>query len=229
MSSGFQSCCLLIRWPVAAISSEEGCEAMIDNDRDVELLFEIGSLRHVQRAWTQFGGEDFANVAEHSFRVVWLALLIATSERADTGKVVKMAMVHDLAESRTGDLNYVNKEYVKNLESAAVTDSLSGTCFGSEMQALWVEYKNRSSLEAKIVKDADNIDCDLELSELQSKGSKLPERLKVTRERVFDQLHTETARLLLTKIRRSDCHDWHMKGRNKLNAGDWTKFFGEES
>jgi len=45
--------------------------------RDVEFLFEVGTLRLIDRTWRQFGGANFANVAEHTFRVMWIAALIA--------------------------------------------------------------------------------------------------------------------------------------------------------
>ena len=33
---------------------------------DIDLIYEAGTLRHIDRAWRQFGGLPFANVAEHS-------------------------------------------------------------------------------------------------------------------------------------------------------------------
>jgi putative hydrolases of HD superfamily len=83
---------------------------MTANDRDIDLLFEVGTMRHLARAWRQFGGAPFANVAEHSYRVLWIALLLARAEGADVGRVLKMALIHDLPETRTGDFNYVQRE-----------------------------------------------------------------------------------------------------------------------
>ena len=44
----------------------------------------------------------------HTLRVAWIATIIAKNEsNADLAKVVKMALVHDIAESRTGDTHYL--------------------------------------------------------------------------------------------------------------------------
>lgn len=189
--------------------------------RAVDLLFEVGTMRHISRSWSQFGGLQFANVAEHSYRVVWIALVLARDEGADIAKTLQMAMIHDLPETRTGDGNYVNREYVAYNEVGAVKDSLAGTPLESELLPLWREYKDRETLEARIVKDADTLDCDLELRELKSRGSDLPEVLQDTRMRAFEQLHTATARRLFREIEGASCHDWHKKSKNRLNNGDW--------
>lgn len=49
--------------------------------RDIELLFELGAFRHLDRVWKQFLNPDVANCAEHSFRVSWVALTLARYEK----------------------------------------------------------------------------------------------------------------------------------------------------
>jgi len=49
------------------------------------------------RSWNQFFDKDLANVTEHTYRVIWIALTLAKREGVeDTGKILKMALVHDL-------------------------------------------------------------------------------------------------------------------------------------
>src|SRR3989338_4009769 len=123
--------------------------------RDVEFLYEIGTLRFLQRTWTQLLRErDMANLAEHSFRVAWTAMTIAKYEWADIGKVAKMALVHDISEGRTGDAHYVSRLYTKRDELRAIRDMFAGTAIGEEFVVLWNEYEKRDSLEAECVKDA---------------------------------------------------------------------------
>lgn len=193
------------------------------NDRDLELLFELGTMRHIERSWRQFGGAHLANVAEHSYRVIWIALVLAKAEGADIGKVVKMAMIHDLPETRTGDANYVQREYVSSDEKSAMMDILAGTSVAEELRDLWSEYRERQSVEAKIVKDADNLDCDLELQEIRTTGSNLADALAETRQSVFENLHTDSAKRLFLRIQQANSHDWHTRGRNRLNSGDWRR------
>ena len=49
--------------------------------RDLELLYEMGCLRFINRAWSQFLGSKFANLAEHHFRVIWLSKILAKIEK----------------------------------------------------------------------------------------------------------------------------------------------------
>jgi 5'-deoxynucleotidase YfbR-like HD superfamily hydrolase len=64
-------------------------------NRDVDFLYELGALRLIDRQWRRFHSQNFANLADHHFRVAWIALVIAAREggKIDTGKIVKMALV----------------------------------------------------------------------------------------------------------------------------------------
>ena len=44
------------------------------------------------------------SVADHAFGVAAIAMILSDSKRLDSAKVLKMAILHDLAESLTGDL-----------------------------------------------------------------------------------------------------------------------------
>ena len=71
------------------------------SSRDIDFLFELGTLRNTQRAWRQHLGVDCASVLEHTIRVAWLALILARREGIkDEEKVLKMALVHDVGEAR---------------------------------------------------------------------------------------------------------------------------------
>lgn len=192
-------------------------------DNDVNFLFEMGSIRFIQRMWSRFLKDDFANLAEHHFRMFWIAMVIASREQgADTGKVAKMVLVHDIAESRAGDVDYLARQYVERNEELAIRDMLSGTSLEKEFYSLWEEYEKRSSLDSKIVKDADNLDVDFELAEQATKGSPLKEHWKENREFVSkNKLYTETARKLYDQLAIANPHDWHLQGRNRRNEGDW--------
>jgi putative hydrolases of HD superfamily len=192
----------------------------MSRDRDVHLLFELGTMRHIDRTWRQFGGLPFANNAEHTFRVAWLAWVIGLAEGADIGRVVTMAMLHDVPETRTGDVNYLTRMYTKRDDQLAISDQFAGTSLEAASSDLWAEYEQRETLESKVVKDADTIDCDLELRELGSHGT-LSASLRASRDAAFAKLYTATARDLFTTLYNTDPHEWHTGGRNRTNAGDW--------
>ncbi|MBU0579413.1 HD domain-containing protein [Patescibacteria group bacterium] len=193
--------------------------------RDIDFLFEIGTLRYVQRQWRQFLNPDFENLSEHILRVTWIALVIAKHEGAqDTGKIVKMALVHDLSESRSVDVHYLSRQYTDRHEKKAIADTLSNTAVEKEFLQLWHEYEKRDSLEAKIVKDADNIDVDLELKEQKVRGFQLPDDWQKMRNFVADKkLYTKTAKKMYAAIQKTNPNNWHIKGNNRFLAGDWQK------
>jgi putative hydrolase of HD superfamily len=188
-------------------------------------LYEMGNIRFIERMWRRFLHDDFANLAEHHFRVFWIAMVIAANEdNVDTGKIAKLCLLHDIAESRTGDVDYLARQYVERNEELAIHDMLEGTSVAEEFLALWEEYETRETIESKIAKDADNLDVDFELAEQAAKGSKLQEEWTDNRRFVStDRLYTDTAKELFSQLLSSDPHDWHVNGRNRRNGGDWKK------
>ena len=194
--------------------------------RDTEFLYEIGAMRHIPRQWSRFLGIPFANLTEHHYRVIWIALAIAAQEGAtNTDKIMKMALVHDIPESRTGDVDYLARQYVDRHEDKGIADMLKDTSLEAEFVTLWQEYEKRDCIEAKIVKDADNLDIDLELAEQAAMGVTLGERFKPMREHVAaTKLFTATAKKMYKTIEATDPHDWHLKAdSNRINGGDWKK------
>ncbi len=192
---------------------------------DVNFLFEMGNIRFIERMWRRFLHDDFANLAEHHFRMFWIAMIIAAHEKGvDTGKVAKMVLVHDISESRAGDVDYLARQYVERNEKLAIEDMLADTSLEKEFYALWEEYEIRSSLEAKIVKDADNLDVDFELAEQAAKGSLLQTHWQSNRTFVAkEKLYTDTAKKLFAQLADTNPHNWHLSGRNRRNGGDWRK------
>ncbi len=193
--------------------------------RDVDFIFEMGNIRFIERMWRRFLHDDFANLAEHHFRMFWIAMIIASREKgADTGKIAKMVLVHDIAESRTGDVDYLARQYVERNEELAIQDILADTSLKNEFYALWEEYEARESLEAKIVKDADNLEVDFELAEQAAKGSALQEEWRDGRDYIAQtKLYTKAAKELAKELRNANPHGWHLTGRNRRNDGDWKK------
>lgn len=192
---------------------------------DVNFLFEMGSIRFIDRTWKRFLNGDFANLAEHHFRLFWIAMTIAAHEKgADSNKVAKLAMVHDIAESRAGDVDYLSRQYVVRNEELAIHDMLDGTALEKEFLELWQEYETRETLESKIVKDADNLDVDFELAEQATHGSPLKDKWHNNRKFVAEErLFTDTAKKIFASLALADPHDWHNHGRNRRNSGDWQK------
>ncbi|HEX8974226.1 MAG TPA: HD domain-containing protein [Patescibacteria group bacterium] len=195
----------------------------IQEKRDIEFFYEIGQLRLINRMWRRFFQSETSNVAEHTLRVIWIALAIAKKEGVkDEEKVLKMALVHDITESRTGEVDYISRQYADLKEELAIRDMLESTVLEEDFLKVWKEYEKRESIEAKLVKDADNLDVNLELMEqrIQTISDKFIKPREVL---VKPKLYTETAKKYWSLIAKSDVHDWHVLGRNRFNQGDWKK------
>ncbi len=189
--------------------------------RDLELLYEVGSLRFIERAWKQFLNPDYANLAEHHLRVIWIALLLAKYEgKGNVEKIMKMALVHDVSESRTGDVNYIGRQYTQRNEHKAIKDIFHNTELEKEMIALWNEYEEKKTIEAQIVKDADFLDVDLEIKEQKAKGRNHMKAWEPNRKIVYNKLFTKSAKKIWKAIQTSKPEDWFINSPNRFNEGD---------
>ena len=174
--------------------------------RVVEFLFEVGMLKKTPRTGYQFLGSGGESVADHSFRTAVIGYVLASQEPdADRNKVILMCLFHDLPEARTGDLNYVNKRYVKADEERAVRDQAGELFFGEEMIDLSREFNAVDTLEARLSKDADQLDLILELKEqLDSGNPNAKDWLFFAVKRLF----TENAKKMAREILTTNSADW---------------------
>lgn len=171
----------------------------------VYFFFEVGLLRHKDRTWDSLIGVEMANVAEHKLRVAWLAAYLVLREGGAIEEALMamgIAMFHDAGELRTGDQNPFMKAYVTVDEESAVKDLLAPTLpiFGQFMAGLYKAYKERNTLAARCVKDADILDSAFELIELESTGHMYPKVSRNQLEIKYNTYFTEAARELHAKL-----------------------------
>ncbi|HBT81168.1 hypothetical protein A2757_02275 [Candidatus Giovannonibacteria bacterium RIFCSPHIGHO2_01_FULL_48_47] len=195
-----------------------------NNKRNVEFLFEIEAFRNIERVWKRFYNPDVANNAEHTFNVAWIALTLAKMEDiTNHEKILKIALLHDLPESRCGDVDYLSRQYVVRKEDEAIKDMFEGTVHQNEILSLWKEFEDKKTPEAWIVKDADNLDVELELRDQECRGHGITKALRPNRDKkLYYKLFTKSAKILWKEIQKTNPHDWHSKSpKNRFNSGDW--------
>jgi len=95
----------------------------------------------------------------------------------DCERVLRMALVHDWAETRVGDMpktatGYFGPDVRKRAETLAFADIVKGAGGASEYQKVYQDYEERSSLEAQLVKAADIIDLLVQAYALERSGAK---------------------------------------------------------
>jgi putative hydrolase of HD superfamily len=138
----------------------------------VNFFFELGMLKKTPRSGFQFLGSGKESVADHCYRTTLIGYTLARlTPNVDAHKVVCLCLFHDVPEARTGDLNYVNKHYVKPKEQEAVHDLAETLPFGPDYKALFEEYRRATTEEAKLAHDADQIELILTLREQGDLGN----------------------------------------------------------
>jgi putative hydrolase of HD superfamily len=129
---------------------------------------------------------DVESIADHSFSVSVLSLLIADLEvkrgvNVNVEKVLRMAILHDMSESLTFDiskayLRYLGKrgeEVKRELEDSAwstLVQDLKNLQLADEYARVQSDYNANSTFESKIVHAADGLDILLQVINFEQRG-----------------------------------------------------------
>lgn len=177
-------------------------------------LFEAGMLKRTPRTGFQFLGSGAESVAEHIFRTSYIGFVLGKmAEGVDADKIIKMCLFHDLPEARTGDQNYVNKKYVAVNEQKAIDDMAEHLSFGGEIKELILEFNEGKTKEARLARDADQLEFILALKEYKDLGNTYADEwLDFSLRRI----QTDAARELATVILETDSSLWWFSDK-----GDW--------
>jgi len=139
------------------------------------LLDQINHLKQLPRTgWLFAGVTQVESIADHSFAVTLLALILAETINTDwaahglagpldVDHVVKVALVHDLAESLLTDLpkrsaDLLGKAVKHAAEERAMASLLADVPNAAMYQQLWTEYDSGATPEARLVRDADKLE-----------------------------------------------------------------------
>jgi putative hydrolase of HD superfamily len=154
-----------------------------DSSKIIGFLDELSRLKAVPRmGWLLRGVRGVESVADHSFGVAWIAMLLADRARArglkpNVEKALRMALLHDLTEARTGDLPATIKRYFDKAALHQADESIAKEmlfklgAIGEEYLQLWREYESRQTLESRIVKAADKLDLLVQAREYEKGGA----------------------------------------------------------
>lgn len=147
-------------------------------------LIELQRLKRLDRTgWTLRGlPNGTESVAAHSFGVSTMAMLladkfIAQGVTVNVEKVLRIALLHDWAETRVGDMPrtatlYFGSDARKQAETAAFGDVVKEVDATGLYASLYDDYEHRRSLEARLVKAADVLDLLVEVLALERAGAR---------------------------------------------------------
>lgn len=151
----------------------------------LETLIELQRLKRLDRTgWVLRGFPNATeSVAAHSFGVSVTAMLMADELLTqgvviDVEKVLRIALLHDWAEARVGDMPrtatlYFGSDARKQAETSAFRDLTAPINHdGAPYANLYHEYEERNTLEARLVKAADVIDLLVQALALERAGGR---------------------------------------------------------
>jgi putative hydrolase of HD superfamily len=138
----------------------------VDVDAVLGVLLQSYHLKRTLRTgWVMRGVPDAESVADHSFGVAFVSLLLAdlVDQPLDRAKVLTIALLHDLPESVTGDIpspamRYFPPDAKRKAENEIVEALLDDVPSAEQWRAWWMEFEEGASVEARIVHDADRLD-----------------------------------------------------------------------
>ena len=133
-------------------------------DKQMEFIREIDKEKKIGRQTYLSDASRKENDAEHAWHMAIMAYLLAeyANEEIDVLKTIMMLLIHDLVEIDAGD-TYAYDESGKatqrerELKAADRIFSLLPKEQGQKLRALWDEFEERETAEAKFARTMDNI------------------------------------------------------------------------
>lgn len=181
----------------------------------VNFLFETRILKYLPKSSLVYLRSPFSeNVAEHTFYVAIIGWILAKMEGANENKIIKMALIHDLAEGRGGERNLINKFYSQTLNEPKIIKEISKdyNLKNFEIEKLFKEFYERKTKEAKLIKDADILaDMILEKEVFDSGNQKAKKWLIVS----LSRLKTKSGRKLGELLIKTNSDEWWLKVAKK--------------
>ena len=166
------------------------------------------NLKKIQRqGWVdKLSISNPESVADHSYSMAVMSMIIADLGNYNSEKILKMVLLHDLAESKIGDYTpkQISNEKKKELENNAffkIVENLP-ELIKSQYLKIWQEYQENISSESKIVHQIDRLEMALQAKLYQKEGYP-----KEKLESFFESAKTEITNTKLKELFRKIVED----------------------
>ena len=133
-----------------------------------EFFFQIAELKKLPRSgWKiKVGLENSESVAEHSYMMSVMAMVLSDLKNLNSEKVIKMSILHDWAESKIGDfmpdqIEHDKKSELENYAMIDILESLPHT-IQNDYQNIWNEFLNNDTPESRLVHELDKLEMALQ-------------------------------------------------------------------
>ena len=124
----------------------------------------IINLKEIKRkGWIdKLGLDNVESVADHSYSMTFMSMILSEMQGLDTTKIVKMSLLHDLAESSIGDFtpDDISKEKKIELENNAMGKIIENLPekLADDYLSIWDEFLSCTSKEAIFVHEMDKLE-----------------------------------------------------------------------
>lgn len=114
------------------------------------------------------------SVADHSYSMCMMSMVLSDIIDLDTEHIMKMANLHDLAESFVGDnmpdkISYEEKVLLEDKAMIKIISKLPSFLRGKYLD-IWNEYIDNSTVSAKFVHNMDKLEMALQAKEYEFEG-----------------------------------------------------------
>ena len=131
-------------------------------------------LKNIKRSgWKNKLNLDYAeSVADHSYAMTVLGMAIADKQGLNTEKIMRMSLLHDLAESITGDImpeqmSKSQKNIKENNAILKILDELPNK-LTKKYLAIWNEIQKNETFEAKFIHQLDKLEMAIQAKQYQN-------------------------------------------------------------
>jgi len=171
----------------------------------LDFLKDSANLKSISRqGWIdKLSIKNPESVADHSYSMAIMAMIISDLENYDSEKILKMTLLHDLAESKIGDITPEqmtpeNKMKIENDGFNEIIDQLPETV-KSQYLEIWKEYQNNNSKESLFVHQIDKLEMALQ-AKIYQKDGKTIEDIEPFLESAKRSITDKKLKELFTKI-----------------------------
>ncbi|OYU65919.1 MAG: phosphohydrolase [Cytophagaceae bacterium BCCC1] len=133
--------------------------------KPISFIKEIDKLKFIQRKTKLFHSDRHENDAEHSWHLAMMAVVLAehSDKPIDILKVLKMVLIHDIVEIDAGDtfIYDTTKSHSNTKEELLAAKRIFGLLpaeQAKEFIAIWEEFEEGTSDEAKFAKSMDRLE-----------------------------------------------------------------------
>ncbi|MDE1765434.1 MAG: HD domain-containing protein [Thaumarchaeota archaeon] len=141
-----------------------------------EFFYIVSELKKVQRkGWKEKVGITHPeSVSDHSYGTAVMAMIFSDNAGMNTEKMLKMALLHDLAESITGDFmpGEISKENKKIMENQVMDEILSKLPpnLADKYDSIWKEYVACMSKESVLLHEVDKLEMAIQATKYGNEG-----------------------------------------------------------